>query len=209
MLSRWFRRLGRSTDRQWTPEAAARFEEEALSYLDALYRTGLRLTRKPPDAEDLVQETYAKAFRFADQFEPGTNLRSWLFKILTNTFLNQYRRSSRRSDDTSLDDVEEYFLYNHLASQDGKNLSDSAEEEALAQFIDHDVQRALEAIPEQFRIPVLLHDVEGFSYKEIAEITGVPIGTVMSRLSRGRRLMQRGLWRFAHESGYVKEEERP
>lgn len=197
MLRRWFDRLGRSTAREWTEEDAARFEEEALGQLDALYRTALRMARRPQDAEDLVQETYLKAFRFADQFEPGTNLRAWLFKILTNTFLNKYRQAAREPEATSLDEAGEYFIYNQLVGEAGQNLSPSAEDEVLAQFFDLDVKRALEEVPEQFRLAVMLHDVEGFSYKEIAEIAGVPIGTVMSRLSRGRRLLQRSLWQYA------------
>lgn len=209
MLSGWFSRQRRSGDPGWTEEDARRFEEEALSHLDALYRTALRLTRRPQDAEDLVQETYERAFRFADRFAPGTNLRAWLFKILTNAFISRYRRTTREPEATSLDNTEEYFLYHQIAGQQEQALTESAEEEMLARFVDQDVQRALEEVPEQFRLPVLLHDVEGFSYKEIAEIVGVPMGTVMSRLSRGRRLLQRSLWQFVQESGYVKEEEGP
>ncbi|MBI4318762.1 MAG: sigma-70 family RNA polymerase sigma factor [Chloroflexi bacterium] len=204
MLRRWFNRLAGSPRREWTEEDAARFEEDALGHLDALYRVALRMTRRPQDAEDLVQETYVKAFRFADKFESGTNLRAWLFKILTNTFLNLYRKDARQSEASSLDDVEEYYIYNRLAVGQGSNLSESAEDQALAGFIDVDVKRALEEVPEQFRLAVLLHDAEGFGYKEIAEITGVPMGTVMSRLSRGRKLLQRSLWQYAREAGYAK-----
>ena len=196
VLWRWFDRLGRAIARQWTEEDAARFEEEALGHLDALYRTALRMTRRPQDAEDLVQETYLKAFRFADQFESGTNLRAWLFKILTNTFRNRYREAAREPEATSLDEAGEFYIYDQLAGMRGRNLSPSAEDQALAQLIDLDVKRALEEVPEPFRLAVLLHDVEGFSYKEIAEIGGVPIGTVMSRLSRGRKLLQRSLWQY-------------
>ncbi|MBI2906785.1 MAG: sigma-70 family RNA polymerase sigma factor [Chloroflexi bacterium] len=209
MLHRWFSHLRGSTQQEWTEEAAARFEEEALSHLDALYRTALRLTRRPQDAEDLVQETYMKAFRFADKFKPGTNLRSWLFKILTNTFLNQYRKARGQPQATSLDDAEEYYIYRRLLGERGSALSESAEDQVLASFIDADVKRALEEVPEQFRLPVLLHDVEGFSYKEVAEIVGAPIGTVMSRLSRGRKVLQRSLWQRAREAGYAKGDSAP
>ncbi|MBI2954866.1 MAG: sigma-70 family RNA polymerase sigma factor [Chloroflexi bacterium] len=203
-MGRWFRKLAGATERKWTEEDAARFEEEALSHLDALYRTALRMTRQPQDAEDVVQETYVKAFRFADKFRPGTNLRAWLFKILTNTFLNQYHKAANEPKASSLDESEEYYLYNQLASDQGGKLSESAEDQALSRFIDVDVKHALDEVPEQFRLAVLLHEVEGFNYREIAEITGVPIGTVMSRLSRGRKLLQRSLWHYAREAGYVK-----
>ncbi len=206
----WFRRLGGSTRRRWSEEEAARFEEEALGHLDELYRTALRMTRRAHDAEDLVQECYAKAFRFADRFEPGTDLRAWLFKILTNSFLNRYRKASREPEATSLEDAGEYFLYDQLADTRGEMvLSPSAEDEALAQFLDTDVKAALEELPEQFRLMVLLRDVDGFSYREIADMAGVPIGTVMSRLSRGRKLLQRRLWQRALEAGYVKGEKTP
>lgn len=206
MALSWFRRLGITGGRTWTEEDAARFQEEALSHLDELYRTALRMTRRREDAEDLVQECYIKAFRFADRFEQGTDLRAWLFKILTNSFINRYRKASREPEATSLEDAGEYFIYNQLGGADGLVLSPSAEDEALAGFLDSDVRSALESLPEQFRLMVLLRDVEDFSYKEIAGITGVPIGTVMSRLSRGRKLLQRMLWNRAVESGYAKEE---
>ena len=209
MLHRWFSRLRGSVDRDWTEEDGLRFEEDALTHLDALYRTALRLTRRAQDAEDLVQETYERAFRFADRFAPGTNLLAWLFKILTNAFLSRYRRGARERETSSLDNTEEYFLYNQLARPGEQPLTETAEEEMLAQLVDDDVQRALEEVPAQFRLPVLLHDVEGFSYKEIAEIVEAPLGTVMSRLFRGRRLLQRSLWRVAQEAGYAREEGKP
>lgn len=205
MALSWFRRLGIAGGRTWSEEDAARFEEDALGHLDELYRTALRMTRRKEDAEDLVQECYTKAFRFADRFEQGTDLRSWLFKILTNSFLNRYRKSSREPEATSLEDVGEYFIYDQLGGARGDILSPSAEDEALAGFLDSDVRAALESLPEQFRLMVLLRDVEDFSYKEIARITGVPIGTVMSRLSRGRKLLQRTLWSRAVESGYARD----
>ncbi len=210
MVLSWFRGLSGSTGRRWTEEAAARFEEEALGHLDELYRTALRMTRRAQDAEDLVQECYAKAFRFAGRFEPGTDLRAWLFKILTTSFLNRYRKASREPEATSLEDAGEYFLYDQLVDARGEMvLSPSAEDEALAQLLDTDVKAALEELPEQFRLMVLLRDVEGFSYREIADMAGVPIGTVMSRLSRGRKLLQRRLWYRALEAGYAKGEQAP
>lgn len=202
MLRRWFGRFLDSRERGMTEEAAARFEEEALSHLDSLYRTALRLTRNAQDAEDLVQETYLKVFRFADRFEQGTNLRAWMFKILTNSFLNRYRKASQEPKRASLDETEETYIYNRLlATTQSMALSPSAEEAALAQIIDVDVKRALDDLPEEFRMAVLLRDVEGFSYREIAEVTGVPLGTVMSRLSRGRKLLQRSLWEYAQGPG--------
>jgi RNA polymerase sigma-70 factor (ECF subfamily) len=180
--------------------------EEALEYLDALYRTALRLTRNEADAEDLVQETYLKAIRFQDKFKPGTNLRAWLFRILMNTFINRYRQKQRTPRLTSVEDAEDFFLYRQVSAQRDEHLFPSAEEEALDKLADEDVKRAIEELPEQFRVAVILADIEGFSYKEIAEITNVKIGTVMSRLSRGRRLLQRKLWEYARRTGYVRGE---
>jgi RNA polymerase sigma-70 factor, ECF subfamily len=188
------------------PPASSEIGEEALEYLDALYRTALRLTRNEADAEDLVQETYLKAFRFRDKFQPGTNLRAWLFRILTNTFINRYRKKQREPQLTPVEDAEDFFLYRKVSSQRDEHLFPSAEEEALSKLADEDVKRAIEELPEVFRIAVLLADVEGFSYKEIAEITNVKIGTVMSRLSRGRRLLQRKLWEYAKRTGFVRGE---
>lgn len=180
--------------------------EEALDYLDALYRTALRLTRNEADAEDLVQETYLKAIRFKDRFKPGTNLRAWLFRILMNTFINRYRQKQRQPRLSSVEDAEDYFIYRRVSAQRDEHLFPSAEEEALSKLADEDVKRAIEELPEQFRAAVILADIEGFSYKEIAEITNVKIGTVMSRLSRGRRLLQRKLWEYARRTGYVRDE---
>lgn len=210
MVLSWFRRLSGPKGRQWTEDEAARFEGEALAHLDELYRTALRMTRRPQDAEDLVQERYAKAFRFANRFESGTDLRAWLLKILTNSFLNRHRKASREPEATSLEEAGEYFLYEQLAETRGEMvLSPSAEDEALGRFLDTDVKATLEELPEQFRLMVLLRDVEGFSCKEIADMAGVPVGTVMSRLWRGRKLLQRRLWHRAQEAGYVKGERVP
>lgn len=174
------------------------FELEALSYLDALYRTGLRMTRSEADAEDLVQETYIRALRHRDQFTPGTNMKAWLFRILTNTFINSYRRKATQPQTTELDDVEEATLYRRMTGA-GAGTADP-EREVLDSVVDAEVQGALDDLPERFRTVVLL-DVEGFSYKEIADMLQIPIGTVMSRLHRGRRALQVRLYDLARERG--------
>jgi RNA polymerase sigma-70 factor (ECF subfamily) len=174
------------------------FEQEALSYLDALYRTGLRMTRSEADAEDLVQETYIRAFRFRDQFTPGTNMKAWLFRILTNTFINSYRRKASQPQTTELDDVEETTLHRHMTDVSGE--APEPEQALLDGIVDTEVTEALEELPERFRTVVLL-DVEGLSYKEIAETLDIPIGTVMSRLHRGRKFLQTRLVEHAREHG--------
>jgi len=181
------------------------FEQEALKHLDAMYRTALRMTRNPQDAEDLVQETYLRAYRFFDQFQPGTNLRAWLFKILTNSYINMYRKASAEPKNTSLEETEDFSLYRQMAreSTDG-GLDWGVEAEVLDRFAESDIREAIENLPEAFRMTVLLADVEGFSYKEIAEITAVSKGTVMSRLFRGRRLLQKALWERARAAGFAR-----
>jgi len=178
------------------------FETEALSFLDALYRTALRMTRSEAEAEDLVQETYIRAFRFRQQFTPGTNLKAWLFRILTNTFINQYRRKAARPETTELDDVEESILYRHMRDVSPGSASPDPEAELLDNTLSSEVKDALEALPEKFRTTLLL-DVEGFSYKEIAEVLDIPIGTVMSRLHRGRKFLQKRLYDVARDRGIV------
>jgi RNA polymerase sigma-70 factor (ECF subfamily) len=175
----------------------ATFAQQAVPFMDAIYAAALRLTRNPADAEDLVQETYLKAFRGFGGFEEGTNLRAWLYRILTNTFINSYRSKKRRPDETEFDEVEDLYLYRRLGGLEAASVGRSAEDELLDWFSEAEVKDALEALPEQFRVAVLLADIEGFSYKEIAEILDVPIGTVMSRLHRGRKAMQRSLYDFA------------
>jgi RNA polymerase sigma factor, sigma-70 family len=182
--------------------AADPFESEALSFLDALYRTGLRMTRSEAEAEDLLQETYIRAFRFREQFRPGTNLKAWLFRILTNTFINQYRRKAARPETTVLDDVEESILYRHMRDVSPGSSSPDPEAELIDKTISSEVKDALEALPEKFRTTVLL-DVEGFSYKEIAGMLDIPIGTVMSRLHRGRKFLQKRLYDLARDRGIV------
>ena len=182
------------------PALRARFERDVLPMLPHLYSAALRLTRNPPDAEDLLQETYLRAFRGFAGFEEGTNLRAWMYRILTNTFINAYRKKQREPVTVQDEEIEDWYLYDRLA---GSGVEASAESEVLDRIPDEEVQRALEALPEGFRMAVLLADVEGFSYKEIAEIMDVPIGTVMSRLHRGRKALQKALWETVQERGLV------
>jgi RNA polymerase sigma-70 factor (ECF subfamily) len=180
--------------------ASDEFETEALRHLDALYRTALRMTRSEADAEDLVQETYIRAFRFRDQFTLGTNMKAWLFRILTNTFINTYRRKTAQPEVTDLDGIDEFSLYRRMADDRAASTSPDPEAELLNSVVDSEVTDALEELPEKFRTTVLL-DVEGFSYKEIAEMLAIPIGTVMSRLHRGRKFLQKRLYDLARERG--------
>jgi RNA polymerase sigma-70 factor (ECF subfamily) len=183
-------------------ELRARFEAEALPLLPSLYSAAYRLTRNRQEAEDLVQETFLRAYRGFRQFEPGTNLRAWLFRILTNTFINLYRKRQREPQTVPEDEVEEWYLYSKLREE---GLEPSAEAEVLESLSDEDVQEALQSLPEPFRLAVVLADVEGLSYREIAEVMGVPIGTVMSRLHRGRRALERRLWDVVRERGLVRD----
>jgi RNA polymerase sigma-70 factor (ECF subfamily) len=171
-----------------------------LPLLPNLYGAALRLTRNPQDADDLVQETYLRAFRGFAGFAEGTNLRAWMYRILTNTFINAYRKKQREPVTVGDDEIEDWYLYDKLGAS---GVEASAETEVLEKIPDEDVQRALEELPENFRMAVLLADVEGFSYKEIAEILGIPIGTVMSRLHRGRKALQKRLWETVRERGLV------
>ncbi len=185
-----------------TPEQRdARFEHDALPLLDALYGAALRLTRNPSDAEDLVQETFAKAYSSFHQFRPGTNLKAWLYRIQTNNFINTYRKQQREPLLSSTDDVEDWQMAK-AESHTSSGLK-SAETEALENLPDEDIRAAMLAIPEDFRTAVYLADLEGFSYKEIADIMETPVGTVMSRLHRGRRQLRDLLEDYAHERGFV------
>lgn len=181
----------------------AKFADLAMEHMDSLYAGALRMTRNPADAEDLVQETYLKAYRGFGGFEEGTNIKAWLFRILTNTYINRYRQLKRRPDETDLDDVEDFYLYRRLGGIDEARISKSAEDVLFELFTDDEVKNALESLPETFRMAVLLADVEGFAYKEIAEILDIPIGTVMSRLHRGRKALQKRLYDFAVDRGLV------
>ncbi len=186
-----------------TDDAALRdrFERDVLPLLPNLYAAALRMTRNPADAEDLVQDTYLRAFRGFAGFKEGTNLKAWLYRILTNSFINTYRKKQRQPQTVEgPDDIDEWYLFDKLG---GRNVEVSAETEVLDKIPDEAVKAALESLPENFRLPVLLADVEGFSYKEIAEIMDTPIGTVMSRLHRGRKALQKALWDTAKERGLV------
>jgi RNA polymerase sigma-70 factor (ECF subfamily) len=180
-----------------------RFVDDAMGFMPSLYTAAMRMTRNPSDAEDLVQETYLKAYRAYGSFQEGTNLKAWLYKILTNTFINTYRAKSRRPMETDIEDIEDLYLFRRLGGLEGSTAGRSAEEEMLEHFTDDEVKAAIESLPEYFRIVVLLADVEGFSYKEIAEITDVPIGTVMSRLHRGRKALEKALATYGLEHGLV------
>ncbi len=187
-----------------TKVPAEDFEAGVLAQLDSLYRTALRMTNNQQEAEDLVQETMLKAFRFADTYQLGTNLRAWLFRILNTSAINRYRKQAAQPQTTSLPEGEEFYLYNHIRDFSGQELSASAEEEVLSKYLDEDVYKALNDLPPNFRMAVVLADIEGLSYKEIAEALQIPIGTVMSRISRARRQLQKSLWQYAQDKGYFK-----
>jgi len=179
-----------------------RFERDTMPLLPSLYSAGLRLTRNPSDAEDLVQETFLRAYRGFRGFTEGTNLKAWMYRILTNTFINSYRKRQREPVTVLEEDVPDWYLYDRM-SEDGQTAS--AEAEVLDRIPDEEVKAALESLPEGFRLAVWLADVEGFSYKEIAEILDIPIGTVMSRLHRGRKALEKRLWDTVRERGLVRD----
>src|SRR6185436_6792486 len=178
------------------------FEAAAMPYLDALYNTAYRMTRNAQDAEDLVQETYLKAYKYYDKFEEGTNLKAWLFKILKNTFINSYRKKQQSPPKADFADIEESF--ETIVRDDSGQQARTPEEELLEKVLDEHVQHAIEELPHDYRMVVLLADLEGFSYKGIADILEIPLGTVMSRLYRGRRLLEDALLRYARGRGYLR-----
>ena len=183
------------------------FEALAMPLVDSLYNTAFRMTRNAEDAEDLVQEAYFKAYKYYDKFEPGTNFKAWLFKILKNTFINNYRKRQRVPPQSDFSEIEDAF--ENRVSEEATGRIKSPEQELLENVLDQDVQRALDELPEDYRMAVVLADLEGFSYKEIADILDVPLGTVMSRLYRGRKLLETAMLSYAREHGYLGAEERP
>ncbi len=191
--------------RKKSPGQMTEFEKEAMVHTDALYRSALRMTKNPSDAEDLVQETLLKAYRSFDRFEPGTNAKAWLFKIMTNTFINNYRSKQKEAASVSFDDIDDSVMHSQMSAR----LADGGDPERdfYNKIIDRDIVEAVEKLPEEFRLVVVLAFNEGFAYQEIADILGIQVGTVKSRLHRGRKMLQKLLWEYANERGVVVKEE--
>jgi RNA polymerase sigma-70 factor, ECF subfamily len=183
-------------------ERLQRFEAEVLPHLDRLYSAALRYTRDPTDAEDLVQESVAKAYRSFHQYRPGTNLKAWLYRVLHTTYISMYRKAQRRPQETLQEELDDYSFYDEIARSGGP----SAEREVLESFTAEEIKQALAELPESFRVAVYLADVEGFAYKEIAEIMDTPVGTVMSRLHRGRKALQKALSGYARARGLISDD---
>ena len=178
------------------------FDSLVMPYLDSLYNTAYRMTRSAEDAEDLVQETYFKAYKYYDKFEEGTNLKAWLFKILKNTFINNYRKKKLEPRSVDFAEIEDSF--ERIVRRDNSEQAPDPESEYFTGVMDEDVKKALESLPYDYRMVVLLADLEDFSYKEIADILDCPVGTVMSRLYRGRKLLEKALLKYARQHGYIR-----
>ena len=183
------------------------FQREAMPHADSVYRMALRMAKNKADAEDLVQETFLKAYRFWNSFEKGSNCRAWLLKILTNLFITSYHKKTKEKQQFAYDDVESHYLYNQLEGGGNRQQLDDPEKMLFNQLLDDDVKCAIEELPEDFRVVVVLSFLEGFSYQEIADIVGIQLGTVKSRLHRGRKLLQKNLWQYAIKRGIVKEKQ--
>lgn len=195
------------SEQQTDQSKAWDFEEMAMPFVDSLYNTAYRMTRNAEDAQDLVQETYFKAYRYYDKFTEGTNLKAWLFKILKNTFINNYRKKQKQPFQTDFADIEESL--ESRVQDDPQRAPTRPDEILLENVLDEDVQKAMDSLPHDYRMAVVLADLEGFSYKEIADILEVPVGTVMSRLYRGRKLLEEAMLRYAQDHGYLRSVEEP